>query len=71
MVIDGVAQEVIDEFCRISPIAWVHILFTGRYSFKKSNGIIDSAEMARWLETHVKQHFRKVAYSDSTLLGVP
>ncbi len=33
----GVAQEIIDEFSRISPIAWAHILFTGRYSFKKKN----------------------------------
>lgn len=61
MVKDGVAQEIIDEFCRISPIAWGHILFTGRYSFKKSNGAIDIAEMAKWLEMHVKQHFWKVA----------
>jgi TnpA family transposase len=42
MVKDGVAQEIIDEFCRISPIAWIHILFTGRYSFKKSNKCISS-----------------------------
>jgi TnpA family transposase len=61
MVKDSVAQEIIDEFCRISPIAWTHILFTGRYSFKKSNGAIDVAEMARWLEMHVKQHFWKAA----------
>jgi Tn3 transposase DDE domain len=59
MINDGVTQEIIDEFCRISPIAWMHILFTGRYSFKKSNGVIDIAEMARWLEMHVKQHFWK------------
>jgi TnpA family transposase len=43
MVKDGVAQKIIDEFARISPIAWVHILFTGRYNFKKSNGDIDVA----------------------------
>ena len=61
MVKDGVAKEVIDEFARISPIAWVHILFTGRYSFKKNNGTIDIAEMARWLEMHVKQHFWEAA----------
>ena len=61
MVNDGVAQEIIDEFARISPIAWVHILFTGRYSFKKNNGAIDIAAMARWLEMHVKQHFWEAA----------
>jgi TnpA family transposase len=64
MINNGVTQEIIDEFCRISPIAWVHILFTGRYSFKKSNGVIDIAEMARWLEMHLKQHFWKVPNSD-------
>lgn len=31
----GVSQEIIDEFTRISPIAWSHMLFTGRYNFKK------------------------------------
>ncbi len=59
MIKEGVAQEIIDEFCRISPIAWIHILFTGRYSFKKNNGVIDIAEMARLLETHIKQYFWK------------
>lgn len=39
MIRDGVKQEIIDDFCRISPIAWIHILFIGRYNFKKSNGI--------------------------------
>lgn len=59
MLKNGVAQEIIDEFARISPIAWIHILFTGRYSFKKSNGDIDVAAMAHVLEMHLKQHFWK------------
>jgi hypothetical protein len=50
-------QAVIDEFIRISPIAWTHTLFTGRYNFKKSSGKIDVDAMARILEDHVKQHF--------------
>ena len=54
---NGVSQDIIDEFLRISPIAWTHTLFTGRYSFKKSNGNIDVAAMARILEDHLKQHF--------------
>ena len=29
MLRDGVSQEIIDKFARISPIAWAHILFTG------------------------------------------
>jgi len=57
MVAEGVDQEIIDEFTRISPIAWSHTLFTGRYSFKKSNGDIDVAAMARILEEHLKQNF--------------
>lgn len=61
MLKEGVAQEVIDEFARISPIAWVHILFTGRYSFKKSIGDINIAAMAQEIEKHLKQYFWKVS----------
>jgi hypothetical protein len=57
MLANGVSQEIIDEFTRISPIAWTHNLFTGRYSFKKSNGDIDLEAMAKILEEHVRQHF--------------
>ena len=60
MLKDGVSQKIIDEFARISPIAWIHILFTGRYSFKKSTGNIDISAMARELEKHLKQNFWKV-----------
>ncbi|MDF1931872.1 Tn3 family transposase [Legionella pneumophila] len=35
MLKEGVSQDIIDEFIRISPIAWAHIAFTGKYSFKK------------------------------------
>lgn len=54
MIKDGVAKNIIDEFTRISPIAWVHILFTGCYAFKKSNGNIDIEAMAQVLEQHFK-----------------
>lgn len=57
MITSGVDQKIIDEFTRISPIAWTHTLFTGRYSFKKSNGNIDVEAMAKILEDHLKQHF--------------
>tara|TARA_R110002072_G_scaffold298269_2_gene471966 strand:+ start:12556 stop:15618 length:3063 start_codon:yes stop_codon:yes gene_type:complete len=57
MLANGVSQKIIDEFTRISPIAWTHALFTGRYSFKKSGGYIDVEAMAKILEEHVKQHF--------------
>ena len=39
------------------PIAWTHTLFTGGYSFRKSNGKIDVEAMAHLLEAHVKQNF--------------
>ena len=61
MIRDGVSQKIIDEFARISPIAWMHILFTGRYNFTKSNGEINVGEMAKMLEIHLKQHFWKAA----------
>ena len=57
MMRDGVSQKIIDEFARISPIAWMHILFTGRYNFTKSNGGINVDEMAKMFEIHLKQHF--------------
>jgi hypothetical protein len=54
MLKDGVAQDVIDEFARISPIAWIHILFTGRYAFLKNTGNINIKAMAQVLEKHFK-----------------
>lgn len=57
MLVNDVAQEIIDEFTRISPIAWSHTLFTGLYTFKKNTGNIDVEAMAKILEEHLKQHF--------------
>ncbi|MBE8614859.1 hypothetical protein CYG68_21320 [Morganella morganii] len=59
MLTNGVTQEIIDRFMRISPIAWTHTLFTGRYNFKRNNGKIDVEAMARILESHLKQHFER------------
>ena len=59
MLEEGVSQDIIDEFLQISPIAWVHIAFTGKYSFKKSNGNIDITSMVDAMEKHLKQHFWK------------
>jgi TnpA family transposase len=61
MVQSGVPQYIIEEFARISPIAWVHIIFTGRYNFKKSMGFIDVAAMAQEIEKQLKQHFWRPA----------
>lgn len=60
MLAEAVSQEVLDNFLRISPIAWIHILFTGQYNFKKSNGDIDLDAMIRAIEKHLKKHFWKV-----------
>ena len=61
MAKDGVAQEVIKKFASISPIAWAHLLFTGRYSFKKNSGDIDVEVMAKMLEQHLKRSFWKTS----------
>jgi TnpA family transposase len=60
MVEEGVSAKIIEEFARISPIAWHHLFFTGRYSFKKSsNTTIDVEAMAEMIEKHLKQAFWK------------
>ncbi|CDZ79355.1 Transposase, TnpA family [Legionella massiliensis] len=59
MLADRVDEAIITEFARISPIAWSHIAFTGKYNFKKSNGDIDMDAMVNELEKHLKRHFWK------------
>ena len=61
MLAAGTSQAIIDEFARISPIAWSHIAFTGKYNFRKSNGDIDVDAMVNELEKHLKRYFWKVA----------
>jgi TnpA family transposase len=50
MIKDGASKEALQEFSRISPIAWSHLVFTGRYSFVKSDGKIDIALLVEKLE---------------------
>ncbi len=60
MVAEGVPEEILEKFARISPIAWQHLFFTGRYSFKKANKTsIDVAALAELMEQHLKQAFWK------------
>lgn len=59
MLVDGIDETIIIEFARISPIAWSHIAFTGKYNFKKNNGDIDMDAMVNALEKHLKRHFWK------------
>jgi TnpA family transposase len=61
MLAARVSREIIDEFARISPIAWSHIAFTGKYNFRKSDGDIDVDAMVNELEKHLKLHFWKAA----------
>ena len=60
MLAAGTSQAIIDEFARISPIAWSHIAFTGKYNFRKSNGDIDVDAMVNELEKHLRRHFWKM-----------
>jgi hypothetical protein len=52
-----VSQTIIDEFARISPIAWAYIVFTGKYNFKNNDGNMNLGAMVDALEKHLKQHF--------------
>ena len=54
MITEKVPQSVINEFIRISPIAWFYITFTGRYNFKKNTGKIDLQEILNTLESKVR-----------------
>lgn len=57
MLKEGVSQTIIDEFARISPIAWAYIVFTGKYNFKNNDGNMNLGAMVDALEKHLKQHF--------------
>ena len=52
------SKEALREFSRISPIAWSHLVFTGRYSFVKSDGKIDIALLIEKLEELWHGRFR-------------
>jgi TnpA family transposase len=60
MLKEGANQQIIEEFARISPIAWAHITFTGKYNFRKTNRDIDMEAMASTLETHIKKYLSKL-----------
>jgi len=57
MIKYGASKEALKEFCRISPIAWSHLVFTGRYSFVKSDGKIDIALLVEKLEEIWRKRF--------------
>ncbi len=65
MVKRGVSAEVLKEFARISPIAWSHLVFTGRYNFVKSDGQIDIALFVEKLEQVLRERLA-VAVANKT-----
>lgn len=56
-IYEKMLKEGVSQNARISPIAWAHIAFTGKYNFKKSNGEIDVAAMVNAMEKHLRQYF--------------
>ncbi|CAO5682395.1 MAG: Tn3 family transposase ISPsy30 [Holosporales bacterium] len=59
MLKEGVHQEIIDEFARISPIAWAYVVFTSKYNFKKNDSKMNLEAMVESLEKHLKKYFWK------------
>ena len=56
MLENNVSEEVIERFARISPIAWSHLSFTGKYNFKKNSGQINFEEIVSMLEKQLKEY---------------
>lgn len=55
MVKNGATTEELEEFLRISPMAWIHITFTGRYKFNGGEINIDLQEIISSLEKQLKK----------------
>jgi TnpA family transposase len=68
MVKSGASKEALKEFSRISPIAWSHLVFTGRYSFVKSDGKIDIALLVEKLEELWRGRFTAVVALEKKIL---
>jgi hypothetical protein len=41
--------------CKISPVAWQHIIFTGRYHFKDKRDLLDLDKPIELLEEKLKK----------------
>jgi hypothetical protein len=57
MVLECVSQDDLDRFARISPLAWAHMLFTGKYKFKNKKGQIDVSKLIMILVSAMKETF--------------
>jgi len=64
MIKYGASKEVLKEFSRISPIAWSHLVFTGRYNFVKNDGKIDIALLVKKLEEAWHKRFHTDEVND-------
>lgn len=49
LIVTGIPKSVIDNFIRISPVAWEHLPFTGRYNFTTDNSIMDLEKLGKTL----------------------
>ena len=58
LINSGAPQEIIDKFIRISPIAWDHLSFTGRYNFKKDGSTVDLEMMLKTLEERLYKNLK-------------
>ena len=55
MLLEGIPQNIIDEFIRISAIAWGHFTLTGHHSFENTERTIDLAKTIEILEEKLRQ----------------
>ena len=54
MLTSNASDKEIEKFLKISPMAWIHISFTGRYTFKNGKLQIDLASILKVLEKELK-----------------
>ena len=59
MIEEGASSETLKEFAKISPIAWSHLLFEGRYNFIQDSMDINIALMAEELKKFIDKYFNK------------
>jgi len=54
MIISNTDKNQIKKFLKISPMAWIHIAFTGRYTFNDDKSEIDLAPIIKVLEKELR-----------------
>lgn len=65
MLLDRVYQQLVVKFgmdaakvmmAKISPVAWEHIIFTGRYHFRNKRGVVNLDELADKLVENLEKY---------------